>query len=129
MGDSTERERERERRLYGENRMITYNTNPGCFSFFTAWTQIIFRTKGSIVVSIFPQICLAVGVSVVACIFEPDISSKGHVILGVPLAFLLVFKSQLSYNQYWEGRGHAGELVRASRSLIIQSLSYIRSDT
>merc|ERR1712110_124550 len=118
MGDSTERERERERRLYGENRMITYNTNPGCFSFFTAWTQIIFRTKGSIVVSIFPQICLAVGVSVVACILEPDISSKGHVILGVPLAFLLVFKSQLSYNQYWEGRGHAGSwCVRHGLSL------------
>ena len=38
----------------------------------------------------------------------PDI---GHKLVGVSLGFLLVFRSNLSYGRYWEGRGHLGYVV------------------
>lgn len=108
--------------------MIVYSTNVGWDSFIKSFRGIIFRWKGSIVPYIVPQLLIFVGLSFFVTLYlKPEpIDPKGHLILGVPLSFLLVFKSQLSYNQYWEGRGHVGEMVRACRSLVLQSLSYIR---
>ena len=39
--------------------------------------------------------------------------SKGHQIIGVLLAFLVVFRSQIAWSLYWEGRGHLGAWSRA----------------
>ena len=48
--------------------------------------------------------------------------SKGHQIIGVLLAFLVVFRSQIAWSLYWEGRGHLGALVSRSRCLALEVL-------
>ena len=39
---------------------------------------------------------------------------------GTLLAFLVVFRSQIAWGMYTEGRAHAGVLVGTSRSLAIE---------
>eukprot|EP00959_Pyramimonas_sp_CCMP1952_P432894 9065272-Pyramimonas_sp.AAC.1 len=37
--------------------------------------------------------------------------------MGILLSFLLVFKSNISYGQYWEARGYIGDLVKSCRAI------------
>ena len=41
-----------------------------------------------------------------------------HSLLGVALGMLLVFRTNASYDRYWEGRRRWSEIVAASRSLV-----------
>merc|ERR1711968_253467 len=105
-----------------------YPTAFGAVSFFKNFYNIIFVARGSIFGSLIPQLVVAVFCSLLAAELELKISSRGHVIISVPLSFLLVFKTQCSYSQYWEGRGHIGELVRATRTVCMEALSFMRKD-
>ena len=69
---------------------------PSFFSFFFQFRAIIFRLKGSVVPFVLPEICLGIGLSIVALYVCPDedISTIGHQLVGVLLSFLLVFRSQ-----------------------------------
>lgn len=49
---------------------------------------------------------------------------KGHATLGTALAFLNVFRSNLSYGRYWDGRGQLGSMVKAGRELMRKSVCY-----
>lgn len=40
-----------------------------------------------------------------------------HSLVGIALGFLLVFRSNLSYGRYWEGRGHLGNGMRRCRDI------------
>ena len=51
---------------------------------------------------------------------------KGHATLGTTLAFLNVFRSNLSYGRYWDGRGQLGFLVRSGRELMRTIVTYTR---
>jgi hypothetical protein len=44
-------------------------------------------------------------------------SPVGHQIAGVLLAFLVVFRTQIAWGQYYEGRNHLGSLLASSRDL------------
>ena len=46
--------------------------------------------------------------------------------LGTALAFLNVFRSNLSYGRYWEGRGQLGVMVKSGRELIRKVVAYTR---
>ena len=70
------------------------------------------------------EIFLAVGLSFLALYACPDekFSPVGHQLVGVLLAFLVVFRSQISWGMYMEGRNHVGALFATSRVLAIQMM-------
>lgn len=43
------------------------------------------------------------------------INSLGFTLAGSAIAFLLVFRSSISYNRFWEGRGHLGAIMHHAR--------------
>jgi len=47
---------------------------------------------------------------------------------GSSISFLLVFRSQISYNRFWEGRGHLGAIMMHGRDLGRQISICVRND-
>jgi len=48
---------------------------------------------------------------------KANVALDGHTMALFPVAFLLVFRNGMSFNRYFEGRGHCGSFVHASRNL------------
>jgi hypothetical protein len=113
------------------------------FSFFTNFYTIILRKRGSALPKIMIEIILATGLGVVAYLltedgicgkhgaekckgfFLPPSTSreKGHAMIGVLLAFLVVFRSQIAWGMYMEGRNAVGRVVAMSRCLALELLA------
>jgi len=86
--------------------MLTYDTSGRCFGL-----TLVCQWKGSVVPRALPQATTAL----IICIFTHyyGVKKRGtddmvsdpysHQILGMILAFLLVFRSGTAYNRYWEG--------------------------
>eukprot|EP01064_Diplonema_japonicum_P018242 TRINITY_DN26922_c0_g1_i1.p1 TRINITY_DN26922_c0_g1~~TRINITY_DN26922_c0_g1_i1.p1 ORF type:complete len:394 (+),score=51.55 TRINITY_DN26922_c0_g1_i1:47-1183(+) len=51
---------------------------------------------------------------------------KPHTLTIIPIGFLLVFRSNLSYQRWWDGRGMIGRMVFACRCIGIKTPTYIR---
>jgi len=106
--------------------MITYDPNN--------ILRIICRMEGSILLAVWPEMLLACTIAIGSCFLRQwqgedeyiitDI--KGHATLGTTLAFLNVFRSNLSYGRYWDGRGQLGFLVRSGRELMRTCVTYTR---
>jgi len=87
---------------------------------------IIFAWEGSALSGCYASVIVATVIAVIAvCITDPDIGDydlsfitfEGHTMSLFPVAFLLVFRNGMSYKRYFEGRGHCGKYVHASRTL------------
>ena len=107
--------------------MISYDTS----SVF----GIIFQLKGSVLLKVWPEMLLNGAIGLAAALLRheagdayPIRSVTAWQVLGTTLGFLLVFRSNLSYGRYWEGRGHLGALVRAARELTRQMCAYTKDD-
>lgn len=63
---------------------------------------------------------LAVAVSLVdALVFRlPTLPPLAHTLIGLALGMLLVFRTNASYDRFWEGRMAWGRVVNASRNLV-----------
>jgi putative membrane protein len=48
----------------------------------------------------------------------------GHVLIGVALGLLIVFRNNCSYDRYWEGRKLWGGIVNASRNLLREGAAF-----
>ncbi|MCC6523615.1 MAG: bestrophin family protein [Polyangiaceae bacterium] len=93
--------------------------------------NVIFRLRGTVV----PRIALRMGlVGAVAAMgsvgraylgVDLSIPDRAHAIVGVALGLLLVFRTNASYDRFWEGRKLVGALVNACRDLARQSSSYL----
>lgn len=103
--------------------MIEYDTK--------RWTRILFRVHGSVLPRIWARVLL---VAVVAAALttaqleggiEIPTSSVLHSIVGVALGLLLVFRTNSSYDRFWEGRKIIGLMVNQTRNLARQSASYL----
>ena len=103
--------------------MIEYDTK--------RWTRILFRVHGSVLPRIWPRVVLVAGVAVVLTAaqleggIEIPTSSVLHSIVGVALGLLLVFRTNSSYDRFWEGRKIIGLMVNQTRNLARQSASYL----
>ena len=110
-------------------------------SFFFMWHEIIFRYHGSTIPHIWVEMLISLTTSTVAylltsgsplCGFnvnDPDAEmpcgrftltiarSSGHQIIGVLLSFLVVFRSQIAWNMYCEGRSYWGKLIAVVKFL------------
>lgn len=94
--------------------------------------QILLQQKGSVVPVLAPRILLCAGIGgLSAYLFETrgvKIPSIAHTLLGVALGLLLVFRTNASYDRYWEGRKLLGGFVNRARDLVRQAASFVEGD-
>jgi putative membrane protein len=96
------------------------------------WAQVLFRLHGSVIPALLPRmlLCGAIGAAS-AWLFETykfKLPPIAHQILGVALGLLLVFRTNASYDRYWEGRRLLGLFVNRARDLARQAAAYIEGD-
>jgi putative membrane protein len=86
------------------------------------WRSHLFDVAGSMVRQIFYRVLLCVVWSIgVVCfhrfVHPVAIFADGHVLIGVALGLLLVFRTNASYDRFWEGRKLWGSLINETRNL------------
>ena len=57
------------------------------------------------------------------------VGAQFHAFLGLVLGTLLVFRTNTSYDRWWEGRKLWGQLVNDSRNLAIKVQTCVRADS
>jgi len=103
--------------------MIEYDTK--------RWAQIVFRVHGSVLPRIVGRVAVVVIVATVltygqlALDWNIPTSRTLHAIVGVALGLLLVFRTNSSYDRFWEGRVLIGAMVNNTRDLARQTASYL----
>lgn len=113
------------------------------------WRTHLLDIRGSLVREIFARVftCVVWSAVVVAAMrfidfpdfylgplaFDLDpvhltIPLSGHTLLGVALSLLLVFRTNSSYDRYWEGRKLWGGIVNETRNLARQACVHLADD-
>eukprot|EP00756_Hemistasia_phaeocysticola_P054654 Hpha_TRINITY_DN30568_c0_g1::TRINITY_DN30568_c0_g1_i1::g.193572::m.193572/K08994/yneE; putative membrane protein len=100
------------------------------------WRVIFMRwCSGSVLPAVLPHMIVAALLGLAACVIENYywadndlMSDHAHKILVVPLSFLLIFRSNISYSRFWEGRVNLTVMVRGCTELMRQACAYIDSD-
>ena len=94
-----------------------------------AWLPILFRMRGSVIPRLLPRVAIAAVIGVAAVLLLErrnfKIPSAAHTLVGVALGLLLVFRTNASYDRYWEGRRLLGFMVNRTRDLARQVGSYV----
>jgi putative membrane protein len=95
------------------------------------WFKILTRVNGSVL----PRIVWRVAtVTVVACSaayaqlelgYELPNTVRLHTVVAVALGLLLVFRTNASYERFWEGRIQAGAMVNHSRDMARKTAAYL----
>ena len=94
------------------------------------WSSHLFDVRGSMVREIFGRVtaCLAWSVVVVLAYefgWTLTISPTAHTLVGAALGLLLVFRTNASYDRYWEGRRQWGTITNSSRNLVRACRAYV----
>jgi len=96
------------------------------------WFSIIFRLRGSVLPRLVPRVAIvAIVGGIAAWLFDTKgtkIPTIAHTLIGVALGLLLVFRTNASYDRYWEGRRLLGAIVNRSRDLARQFGAFIEDD-
>ena len=97
------------------------------------WFDHLFDVKGSLIPEITLRVLLcvvwAVGVVTFSRYVEVvAIPATVHTLLGTALGLLLVFRTNSSYDRFWEGRQLWGGLVNESRNLARGASVHLRGD-
>ncbi len=101
--------------------MITYETRH--------WAAVIFRVRGSVLPRIVGRTVLFGAVGLLVAIVQSAtsaslaISGTAHAMVGVALGLLLVFRTNASYDRYWEGCRLLGAMKNNCRDLARQGAS------
>ena len=74
-----------------------------------SWTHHLLDIKGSVIRQVFWRVALFVIWSVVVVLFHEyvrpvHVPTTVHTLIGVALGLLLVFRTNASYERFWEGR-------------------------
>lgn len=97
-------------------------------SFFRVVTQL----HGSVVPLLLPRIALCVALGGAAAYGYHAQGLKlppiAHTLLGVALGLLLVFRTNASYDRFWEGRRLFGSIINRARDVIRQAAILIEGD-
>jgi putative membrane protein len=95
------------------------------------WTSHLFDLEGSMVREILGRVtvCVAWAAAIVALHqltpLRISISPTVHTLVGVALGLLLVFRTNASYDRYWEGRRQWGAIINESRNLARGVRAYV----
>lgn len=102
--------------------MIKYDTHK--------WLDQFFNIRGSLLREISARVFLCAAWSVAVVLFHLHVSPIGlpstvHTLVGVAFGLLLVFRTNSSYDRFWEGRKLWGGIVNETRNLIRASEAYL----
>ena len=98
------------------------------------WLGLLFTFRGSIFRKVLPIVILLTIISAIMTAVHilimpvPQISSMTFTVIGIILGLLLVFRTNTAYDRYWEGRKMWGVLSNTSRTLAMETMSFISSD-
>jgi ion channel-forming bestrophin family protein len=97
------------------------------------WARHFFDIKGSMVREIIGRAMGSTLFAVLATLLWNykeigGIPDKGHALIGVSLGLLLVFRTNASYDRFWEGRKQWGAIVNETRNLGRQAAIYMAKD-
>jgi ion channel-forming bestrophin family protein len=97
------------------------------------WGSHLFDVKGSMVREIVGRVLTCVAWSALVVWFhkfvEPvAIPSTVHSLVGVALGLLLVFRTNASYDRFWEGRRMWGAIVNETRNLARAARVFLKDD-
>lgn len=88
------------------------------------WWSVICSIHGTVLRDVAPAVATLTVFSLALVVWDknadggiPHIDPVGHTILGVVLGLLIVFRTNSSYERFWEGRRLWGQMVNTSRSL------------
>ncbi|MDA0857750.1 MAG: bestrophin family ion channel, partial [Proteobacteria bacterium] len=93
--------------------------------------KIIFAYTGTVLPRVLPYVFVMMLWSLALILFFEftglrfEMSSQAHSIVGVALGLLLVFRTNTSYDRYWEGRKQLGSLCIGARNLMNQANAVI----
>lgn len=95
------------------------------------WWDHLFDVKGSMVRQILPAVLICVVWSAGVVWFDRHVHAIGipstvHSLVGLPLGLLLVFRTNASYDRFWEGRKLWGGMVNETRNLVRASSVLLR---
>lgn len=110
------------------------------------WLKLVFKLRGSLIPHLFVELVLVAIVGFIAALFEAFhfslatlpvfgpvskefgsdqfLDDKVHTIIIFPLGFLLIFRSNISFARYWEGRTLVGDLIKGVRELTRNIAAY-----
>lgn len=98
------------------------------------WVALLFRWRGTVIkrVALRTLVCAGLAGAAVyaksALAIDVSIPVVVHSIIGVALGLLLVFRTNASYDRYWEGRKSVGNMVSSCRDLARQTSAYLAAD-
>lgn len=96
------------------------------------WWQHLLILRGSLVREIFGRVgAITLWVGAVTWfhqhIHKVDVPPTGHTLAGTALSLLLVFRTNASYDRFWEGRKLWGGIVNETRNLLRAAVTNIHS--
>ena len=98
------------------------------------WRSHLLDIKGSMIREILSRVLTCVGWSAAVVVFSKFVSpriavpSTVHSLVGVALGLLLVFRTNASYDRFWEGRRAWGSIINDSRDLARGACVYLKDD-
>lgn len=98
------------------------------------WLELVFSLQGTIIKRVWARTLFCGALAATAVVLKEsyaiDISIPVvvHSIIGVALGLLLVFRTNSSYDRYWEGRRTVGDMVSRCRDLARQTTAYVAGD-
>ncbi|MBX7106252.1 MAG: bestrophin family protein [Gemmataceae bacterium] len=94
------------------------------------WRDHLLDVRGSVLKKVAPRVLLLAGwaglVGSVGLKF-PGVGfpATAHALVGVALGLLLVFRTNASYDRFWEGRRQWGSIINAARNLARGSIAFM----
>jgi putative membrane protein len=101
------------------------------------WTDHLFDIRGSMVREILGRVSLCVTWAAIVTVEYQSggekldwlhIPATTHTFVGGALGLLLVFRTNSSYDRFWEGRKLWGGIVNESRNLVRQASAFLAAD-
>lgn len=87
------------------------------------WWRYLLKLRGGILKEIVGRLGVFVAWAVAVTwfhfsVFKVDVPATGHTLAGTVLSLLLVFRTNSSYDRFWEGRKLWGGVVNETRNLV-----------
>ena len=101
------------------------------------WTSHLFDIEGSLVREIIGRVTACVVWATVVTLMQSygprwfdvlTIPETAHALIGGSLGLLLVFRTNASYDRFWEGRKLWGGIVNTTRNLARQAAAWLSTD-
>ncbi len=95
----------------------------------SSWWRTCFAFRGTALPHVLGRVGLLTAFCLVLCLINDyvlqrydeqllQLNELGHSVLGVALGMFVVFRTNTSYNRFWEARSHWGMIVNTSRNLV-----------